>query len=116
MNKYVINRLKPKADYLDKILNNKCLVTITQIAKDYGMSGKALNDLLHIYSLAYTPVNSNSLEVGSYPVSVSYSFFCSSLACSSFKNTLLRPWLVSNFNIIFSSLWWLNRFTRISAL
>jgi len=48
-----INQLKPKADYTDKILNNKGLVTITQIAKDYGMSGRALNDLLHDLGVQY---------------------------------------------------------------
>ena len=48
-----INQLKPKADYTDKILNNKGLVTITQIAKDYGMSGQAMNDLLHDFEVQY---------------------------------------------------------------
>ena len=43
----VIGELKPKADYTDKILQNKGLVTITQIAKDYGMSGKEMNKILH---------------------------------------------------------------------
>ena len=48
-----ISQLKPKADYTDKILNNKGLVTITQIAKDYGMSGRAMNDLLHELGVQY---------------------------------------------------------------
>jgi len=48
-----INQLKPKADYTDKILDNKGLVTITQIAKDYGMSGRAMNDLLHELGVQY---------------------------------------------------------------
>lgn len=43
----VIGELKPKADYTDKILQNKGLVTITQIAKDYGMSGVEMNRVLH---------------------------------------------------------------------
>lgn len=43
----IIGELKPKADYMDLILNSKSLVTITQIAKDYGMSGTAMNKLLH---------------------------------------------------------------------
>lgn len=42
----IIGELKPKADYTDLILRNKGLVTITQIAKDYGMSGKAMNKKL----------------------------------------------------------------------
>lgn len=43
----IINELRPKADYTDSILRNKGLVTITQIAKDYGMTGQVMNDLLH---------------------------------------------------------------------
>jgi anti-repressor protein len=43
----LIGELKPKADYVDRILQNQGLVTITQIAKDYGMSGQAMNELLH---------------------------------------------------------------------
>jgi len=49
----VINELKPKADYTDKILRNKGLVTITQIAKDYGMSGQEMNKLLHELGVQY---------------------------------------------------------------
>ena len=45
--KQIIGELKPKADYLDKILQSKALVTITAIAKDYGMSAKELNKKLH---------------------------------------------------------------------
>jgi len=48
-----IAELKPKADYTDNILSNKGLVSITQIAKDYGMSGKALNDELHKLKVQY---------------------------------------------------------------
>lgn len=45
--KQLIGELKPKADYLDQILQSKALVTITAIAKDYGMSAKALNKKLY---------------------------------------------------------------------
>lgn len=51
--KQIIGELKPRADYTDKILNNKSLVTITQIAKDYGMSGKKMNTLLHNLGVQY---------------------------------------------------------------
>ena len=47
------NELKPKADYVDSILANKSLVTITFIAKDYGMSGTAMNKLLHDLGVQY---------------------------------------------------------------
>ena len=47
------NELKPKADYTDLILSNKTLVTITFIAKDYGMSGLAMNKLLHDLGFQY---------------------------------------------------------------
>ncbi len=45
--KQLIGELKPKADYLDQILQSKALVTITAIAKDYGMSAKTFNKKLH---------------------------------------------------------------------
>lgn len=51
--KQIIGELKPKADYTDIILKNKGLVTITQIAKDYGLSGQALNDKLHDLKVQY---------------------------------------------------------------
>lgn len=53
----IIGELKPKADYMDTILKNPGLVTITQIAKDYGMSGKEMNDLLHSYGIQYKQSN-----------------------------------------------------------
>lgn len=49
----LIGELKPKADYVDHILQNKGLVTITQIAKDYGMSGQAMNELLHTLKIQF---------------------------------------------------------------
>lgn len=48
-----VNELTPKADYCDKVLADKSLVTITQIAKDYGMSGRALNATLHDLGVIY---------------------------------------------------------------
>ena len=48
-----IAELRPKADYCDLILKNKGLVTISQIAKDYGMSGGALNKKLHELGVQY---------------------------------------------------------------
>ena len=48
-----IEGLKAKADYTDMILKNNSLVTITQIAKDYGMSGKAMNSKLHEMKIIY---------------------------------------------------------------
>lgn len=48
-----IAELKPKADYMDMIVNNKSLVTITQIAKDYGMSAKQMNHILNTLGVQY---------------------------------------------------------------
>ena len=44
---------KPKVTYYDEILSSKGVLTITQIAKDYGMSGQALNELLHNNGVQY---------------------------------------------------------------
>lgn len=49
----IIGELKPRADYTDKILKNSGLVTMTQIAKDYGMTGQAMNKLLHDLGIQY---------------------------------------------------------------
>lgn len=49
-----VTELKPKADYTDLILSNKTLATITFIAKDYGMSGLAMNKLLHDLGVQYS--------------------------------------------------------------
>ena len=51
--KQIIGELKPKADYTDIILQSKSLVTVTQIAKDYGVSGTAMNEMLHRYGVQY---------------------------------------------------------------
>ena len=51
--KQLIGELKPKADYTDQVLKNKSLVTITQIAKDYGMSGRQFNKLLNDIGVQY---------------------------------------------------------------
>lgn len=48
-----IKTLAPKASYYDKILKNKSLMTITQIAKDYGMTGAEMNNTLHDLGVQY---------------------------------------------------------------
>lgn len=49
----LIGEMKPKVDYVDDILKNKSLLKISSIAKDYGMSGQALNNLLHALKVQY---------------------------------------------------------------
>lgn len=56
-NKQIINELQPKASYYDLILQNRSLVPITQIAKDYGLSGRALNAMLHDLGIQYKQGN-----------------------------------------------------------
>lgn len=52
-----VNELTPKASYYDLVLSNESLVTITQIAKDYGMSGQAMNHKLHDLGVIYKQGN-----------------------------------------------------------
>lgn len=49
----IIGELKPKADYVDKILQNKSLIKVSAIAKDYGMSAQEMNKLLHELRIQY---------------------------------------------------------------
>ncbi|MDG0843123.1 phage regulatory protein/antirepressor Ant [Staphylococcus equorum] len=53
MSKQKNAEFEPKASYLDSILQNKSLVTVGQIAKDYGMSAQRLNKLLHDLKVQY---------------------------------------------------------------
>lgn len=48
-----VNELQPKADYYDKILANKSLMTISVIAKNYGMSANKMNQTLHKLDVQY---------------------------------------------------------------
>ena len=48
-----IAELQPKASYYDLILQNKNTVPVMQIAKDYGMSGRKFNSLLHDLGVQY---------------------------------------------------------------
>lgn len=48
-----VNELKPKATYYDLVLQNKSLLSVSKIAKDYGMSARSLNKLLHSLGVQY---------------------------------------------------------------
>lgn len=48
-----VYELKPKATYYDLVLQNKSLLSVTQIAKDYGKSAKWLNEKLHELGMQY---------------------------------------------------------------
>ena len=45
--------LKPKASYYDLILQCPSLLSVTEIAKDYGLSAKALNKMLHDFGVQF---------------------------------------------------------------
>ena len=49
----IIGELQPKANYVDRILDNRGLMTVTQISKDYGMSAQRLNSLLADLGVQY---------------------------------------------------------------
>ena len=48
-----IAEMNPKAAHYDMLLNAKGFVSITTIAKDYGMSGTKMNELLHEHSIQW---------------------------------------------------------------
>ena len=48
-----IAELKPKASYYDLILQCPSLLSVTEIAKDYGLSAKALNKMLHDFGVQF---------------------------------------------------------------
>ena len=45
--------MQPKADYTDKILQSNGLLTVRQIAMDYGMTPQAMNKVLHELGVQY---------------------------------------------------------------
>jgi len=53
----IICELQPKASYYDLILQNKSVIPVSQIAKDYGMSGKAFNKMLHDLGVQFKQCN-----------------------------------------------------------
>ncbi len=45
--------MKPKASYYDVVLNSPDLVSITEIAKDYGWSTQKMNEYLHTHGIQF---------------------------------------------------------------
>lgn len=48
-----IHELQPKATYYDLIIQNKTLLSVSQIAKDYGLSATAMNKQLFDLGIQY---------------------------------------------------------------
>lgn len=48
-----VHELQPKASYYDMVLQNKSLLSVSKIAKDYGMSARALNQKLYELGVQY---------------------------------------------------------------
>lgn len=53
LQKQQICEMRPKVTYFDIVMRTKDELTITQIAKDYGMTGRDLNNLLHELHIQY---------------------------------------------------------------
>ena len=51
--KQIIGEMKPKVEYVDTILRSTDTLTVTQIAKDYGMSAQELNKILSDEKVQY---------------------------------------------------------------
>lgn len=51
--KQLLLEAEPKLNYVDQILKSKNAINITQIAKDYGMAGAKMNNLLHDLGIQY---------------------------------------------------------------
>jgi len=51
--KQIIGELQPIVDYTNEILKATGAITITQIAKDYGLTGAKLNKILHEENVQY---------------------------------------------------------------
>ena len=49
----LLSEYQPKIEYTDTILSSPDTVNITQIAKDYGMSGQALNRVLNLLNVQF---------------------------------------------------------------
>lgn len=49
----IIHELQPKATYYDLILQTKAAISVSQIAKDYGLTATKLNGLLHDFKVQY---------------------------------------------------------------
>ena len=84
-----VNELQPKASYYDLILQNKSLLSVTQIAKDYGKSARWLNQKLHELGVQYNQSGTwllyqNHAENG-YTQSTTH-------AISDSKNKLFTKW------------------------
>jgi anti-repressor protein len=60
-----VKEYEPKVSYVDKILESKDAINITQIAKDYGISGQKLNQILHEEKIQYK-MNGQWLLYGKY--------------------------------------------------
>lgn len=48
-----VKEYEPKISYIDTILQSKDTIAVTQIAKDYGLTGTALNIILHEEKVQY---------------------------------------------------------------
>lgn len=51
---YIIEHMQPRLEYLDIILNGTVALSTPQIAKDYGLSERTLNSILHEEGIQYT--------------------------------------------------------------
>lgn len=56
--------MKPKAEYCDDVLTAKNCLTVSQIAKEYGMSAQAFNEMLRKFKIQYKRRNQWLIRAG----------------------------------------------------
>lgn len=73
----IIELQKPKADYYDKVLDSSKLISVTDIAKDLGMTARELNLHLEQLGIQFKKTNPKGRKVGTWKLKSKYDYLIS---------------------------------------